>query len=44
MDQAVEYLQMIHEAVLANVGTYPPDLMEFTRITAKVYRPASSGS
>jgi glyoxylase-like metal-dependent hydrolase (beta-lactamase superfamily II) len=35
MDQAVEYLQMIHEAVLANAGTDPPDLMEFTRKTAK---------
>ncbi|MGD0535144.1 MAG: MBL fold metallo-hydrolase [Methanoregula sp.] len=34
MDQAVEYLQMIHEAVLANADTSSPDLMEFTRKTA----------
>jgi hydroxyacylglutathione hydrolase len=34
MDRAVDYLQMIHEAVLAGAGTGSPDLMELTRKTA----------
>ena len=34
MDRAVEYLQMIHEAVLAGAGTGSPDLMELARKTA----------
>jgi hypothetical protein len=34
MDRAVEYLQMIHEAVLASAGTGSPDPMELTRKTA----------
>jgi hydroxyacylglutathione hydrolase len=34
MDRAVEYLQMIHEAVLANAGTGSPDPLELTRKTA----------
>jgi hydroxyacylglutathione hydrolase len=34
MDQALEYLQMIHEAVLANAGAGSPDPIELTRKTA----------
>jgi hydroxyacylglutathione hydrolase len=34
MDRAVEYLQMIHEAVLAGAGSGSPDLMELARKTA----------
>ncbi len=34
MDRAVEYLQMIHEAVLASAGMGSPDPMELTRKTA----------
>lgn len=34
MDHALEYLQMIHEAVLAVAGTGSPDSMELTRKTA----------
>jgi len=36
MDQAVEYLQTIHEAVLAVAGTGSPNLIELTRKTAAV--------
>jgi len=34
MDRAVEYLQMIHDAVLAGAGTGSPDMVEFARKTA----------
>jgi hydroxyacylglutathione hydrolase len=34
MDRAVEYLQTIHEAVLASAGSGSPDPMELTRKTA----------
>jgi hydroxyacylglutathione hydrolase len=34
MDRGVEYLQAIHEAVLASAGTGSPDVMELTRKTA----------
>lgn len=34
MDRALAYLQQIHEAVLANVNTGYPDMMELTRKTA----------
>lgn len=34
MDRAVRYLQMIHEAVLANAGTGCPGIPELTRKTA----------
>ena len=34
MDLAVEYLQAIHEAVLAGADTSSPDLMELTRKAA----------
>jgi hydroxyacylglutathione hydrolase len=35
LDRAVEYLQMIHEAVRANADTGSPDPMELTRKTAR---------
>jgi glyoxylase-like metal-dependent hydrolase (beta-lactamase superfamily II) len=34
MNRALEYLQMIHETVLASAGAGSPDLMELTRKTA----------
>jgi hydroxyacylglutathione hydrolase len=34
VDRAAEYLQTIHEAVLASAGTGSPDLMELTQKTA----------
>ena len=36
MERAAEYLQRIHETVLAGAGTGPVDMMELTRKTASV--------